>query len=98
MAAGRWRERPGARTVRGGLVRPVPVAAANRLSGGLGRGPSSLRFFGRALRQRRAGAKLTEEELAAAAGLSPRSVSNLERGTDRTAHKDTAALLAGRWA
>jgi len=33
--------------------------------------------------------------LAAAAGVSPRSVSNLERGINRTAHKDTAVLLAG---
>jgi transcriptional regulator with XRE-family HTH domain len=38
---------------------------------------------------------LTQEELAEAAGLSPRSVSDLERGIHRTAHKDTAALLAG---
>jgi len=47
------------------------------------------------LRQLRAQAKLTQEELAEAAGLSPRSVSDLERGIHRTAHKDTAGLLAG---
>src|ERR1700730_3824733 len=46
-------------------------------------------------RQLRAEAKLTQEELAAAAGVSARSVSNLERGINRTAHKDTAVLLAG---
>ncbi|HKA97408.1 MAG TPA: helix-turn-helix domain-containing protein, partial [Streptosporangiaceae bacterium] len=51
--------------------------------------------FARLLRQLRAGTKLTQEELAAAAGVSPRSVSNLERGINRTAHKDTAVLLAG---
>jgi WD40 repeat protein/transcriptional regulator with XRE-family HTH domain len=51
--------------------------------------------FAGLLRQLRAGAKLTQEELAAAAGVSPRSVSNLERGVNRTAHKDTAVLLAG---
>src|SRR5262249_43688028 len=45
--------------------------------------------------QLRAEAKLTQEELAEAAGLSPRSVSDLERGITRTAHKDTALLLAG---
>src|SRR6201987_1618326 len=45
--------------------------------------------------QLRARAKLTQEELAAAAGVSPRSVSDLERGINRTAHKDTAELLAG---
>ena len=51
--------------------------------------------FAGLLRQLRAEAKLTQEELAAAAGVSPRSVSNLERGINRTAHKDTAVLLAG---
>src|SRR5262249_47956997 len=50
--------------------------------------------FADLLRQLRAEAKLTQEELAEAAGLSPRSVSDLERGIHRTAHKDTAVLLA----
>ena len=40
------------------------------------------------------GARLTQEELAEAAGVSPRSVSDLERGINRTARKDTALLLA----
>lgn len=52
----------------------------------------SLSFAG-LLRQLRAGAGLTQEELAAAARLSPRSVSDLERGINRTARKDTALLL-----
>ena len=39
--------------------------------------------------------QLRQEELAEAAGLSPRTVSDLERGVNRTAHKDTAGLLAG---
>src|SRR5262249_7167013 len=39
-------------------------------------------------------AALTQEELAEAAGVSPRSVSDLERGINRTARKDTALLLA----
>ena len=51
--------------------------------------------FAGLLRQLRAEAGLTQEELAEAAGLSPRSVSDLERGINRTARKDTAALLAG---
>ena len=51
--------------------------------------------FAGLLRQLRSEAKLTQEELAAAARLSPRSVSDLERGINRTAHKDTAVLLAG---
>src|SRR5690349_4058606 len=50
--------------------------------------------FGDLIRQLRAEAKLTQEELAEAAGLSPRSVSDLERGINRTAHKGTAVLLA----
>ena len=51
--------------------------------------------FAGLLRQLRAEARLTQEELAEAASLSPRSVSDLERGINRTAHKDTALLLAG---
>ena len=51
--------------------------------------------FGGLLRQLRAEAKLTQEELAEAARLSPRAVSDLERGVNRTARKDTAELLAG---
>src|ERR1700733_5867617 len=56
--------------------------------------PSALRFAG-LLRQLRREARLTQEELAEAAGLSPRSISDLERGVNLTAHKDTALLLAG---
>jgi tetratricopeptide (TPR) repeat protein/transcriptional regulator with XRE-family HTH domain len=51
--------------------------------------------FAGLLRQLRAEARLTQEELAEAASLSPRSVSDLERGVSRTAHKETAQLLAG---
>ena len=51
--------------------------------------------FAGLLRQLRARAGLTQEELAEAAGVSPRSVSDLERAIHRTAHKDTAVLLAG---
>jgi tetratricopeptide (TPR) repeat protein/transcriptional regulator with XRE-family HTH domain len=50
--------------------------------------------FADLLRQLRAEARLTQEELAEVAGLSPRSVSDLERGINRTARKDTALLLA----
>ena len=50
--------------------------------------------FAGLLRQLRAQARLTQEELAEAAELSPRSVSDLERGINRTARKDTALLLA----
>jgi DNA-binding XRE family transcriptional regulator len=51
--------------------------------------------FGGLLRQLRARARLTQEELAEAASLSTRTVSDLERGINRTAHKETADLLAG---
>jgi tetratricopeptide (TPR) repeat protein/transcriptional regulator with XRE-family HTH domain len=50
--------------------------------------------FAELLRELRAEARLTQEELAEAASLSPRSVSDLERGIHRTAHRDTARLLA----
>jgi tetratricopeptide (TPR) repeat protein/DNA-binding XRE family transcriptional regulator len=50
--------------------------------------------FGALLRELRAQAGLTQEELAAAAKLSSRSVSDLERGVAQTARKETARLLA----
>ena len=61
-------------------MRPVAEQAAPR--------------FGELLRQLRDDAGLTQEELAEASGLSPRSVSDLERGINRTARKETARLLA----
>ncbi len=51
--------------------------------------------FAGLLRQLRAGVGLTQQELAKAAGLSPRAVSDLERGINRTARKDSAVRLAG---
>jgi tetratricopeptide (TPR) repeat protein/transcriptional regulator with XRE-family HTH domain len=51
--------------------------------------------FGGLLRQLRSDAGLTQEELAEAAQVSQRAVSDLERGINRTARKDTALLLAG---
>ena len=50
--------------------------------------------FAGVLRGLRAGAGLTQEELAEAAGLSPRAISYLERGVVATPHKDTVRLLA----
>ena len=46
------------------------------------------------LRQLRARAQLTQQELAKAAGVSPRAVSDLERGINHTARQDTAVRLA----
>ncbi len=50
--------------------------------------------FAALLRQLRDEVKLTQEELAHAAGLSPRAISDLERGINRTARKSTAGQLA----
>jgi tetratricopeptide (TPR) repeat protein/DNA-binding XRE family transcriptional regulator len=50
--------------------------------------------FADLLRKLRTEARLTQEELAEAAGLSPRAISDLERGVNLTARKDTARLLA----
>ena len=50
--------------------------------------------FGSLLRRLRKDAGLTQEELAAAAQVSQRAVSDLERGINHTARKDTALLLA----
>ena len=46
------------------------------------------------LRQLRAERGLTQEELASAAGISPRTISDLERGINQTPRKATAELLA----
>ena len=51
--------------------------------------------FGGLLRQLRDEAGLTQDELAEAAQVSQRAVSDLERGVNATARKDTAVLLAG---
>src|SRR5262245_65671731 len=50
--------------------------------------------FGGLLRQLRTRAQLTQRELAQAATLSTRTVSDLERGVNCTARKTTAELLA----
>jgi tetratricopeptide (TPR) repeat protein/transcriptional regulator with XRE-family HTH domain len=50
--------------------------------------------FAALMRLLRTEARLTQEELAEAAGLNPRSVSDLERGIHQTARKATAGLLA----
>ena len=50
--------------------------------------------FGGLLRRLRDDAGLTQDELAEAAQVSQRAVSDLERGINRTARKDTAVLLA----
>ena len=76
--------------------RASPVHRGTGLVRGDGPVPEqpALSFAG-LLRRLRDDAGLTQEELAEAAGLSPRSVSDLERGVNLTARHDTARLLAG---
>jgi DNA-binding XRE family transcriptional regulator len=50
--------------------------------------------FAALLQRLRISAGMTQDELAKAAEVSPRTVSDLERGINRTARKDTAELLA----
>lgn len=50
--------------------------------------------FAELLRRLRTDAELTQEQLAERAGVSPRSVSDLERGINKTARRDTTRLLA----
>jgi non-specific serine/threonine protein kinase len=51
--------------------------------------------FGEVLRDYRRAAGLTQEELAERAGVSPRSISEMERGGAHVPRRDTIALLAG---
>src|SRR5512141_663631 len=88
--------RAGLRTVGPGSV---PPGTGGRTGRGVRSGTAVVEepalTFAALLRQLRAEARLTQEELAEAARLSPRSVSDLERGINRTARKETAVLLAG---
>ena len=54
---------------------------------------SDISFAG-LLRQKRTGARMTQHDLAEAAGLSERAVSDLERGLVRKPRKETVSLLA----
>jgi predicted ATPase/DNA-binding XRE family transcriptional regulator len=49
--------------------------------------------FGALLKRQRLSAGLTHESLAERAGLSPRTISDLERGVSRRPHRDTLELL-----
>ena len=74
-----------------------------RWAGGGGEGPvvdgpaaeQAALGFGGLLRRLRDQAGLTQDELAEAAAVSQRAISDLERGINATARKDTAVLLAG---
>jgi DNA-binding XRE family transcriptional regulator len=83
-----------------GMIRPAysqaRVLPAWGLRGGVGEafeavaGQRTLSFAG-LLRQLRAEARLTQEELAETAGVSPRSINDLERGLHATAQGLRAA-------
>src|SRR5262249_32062637 len=78
-----WGLAPGGRRGGKGPVGDGPAAGQAALGcGGL-------------LRQLRVDAGLTQDELAEAAQVSQRAISDLERGINATARKDTAVLLAG---
>src|ERR1700689_1615901 len=51
--------------------------------------------FAGLLRKLRSEARLTQEDLAEASGVRPRSISDLERGIATNPRKDTIRLLAG---
>ncbi|MDF3041129.1 MAG: Protein kinase [Thermomicrobiales bacterium] len=55
---------------------------------------ATLRAFGHLLKRLRAEADLTQEELAERAGISVRSISDLERGPSHLPRRDTVQLLA----
>ena len=64
------------------LARPQPMT------------PADARWaFGALLKRHRLSAGLTHESLAERAGLSPRTISDLERGVSRRPHRDTLELL-----
>src|SRR5205823_4053574 len=50
--------------------------------------------FGNLLRRYRAAAELTQEELAERAGVSARTIGDVERGVSRAPHQATVGLLA----
>ncbi len=80
--------------VRGEQVYVLPPGSEPAARGVEAMAEWPVREFAVLLRQLRLDAGLTQEELADAAHLSPRSISDLERGINRTARKDTARLLA----
>src|SRR5687768_11881669 len=55
---------------------------------------SNVSPFGECLRRLRTSAALTQEDLAERAGLSPRGISDLERGARRAPHLATVRMIA----
>jgi len=90
-----WQGRARVRTVGEDLFYPVGTAVAEGCEVCWTVAEQPVLSFAGLLRQLRTEAKLTQEELAEAARVSQRAVSDLERGINRTARQDTALLLAG---
>src|SRR5262245_15271502 len=95
---GGWQGRPGRHSVG---ARSVPARPWQPRAGGAGGGRAGAvagggrrLSFARWVRRWRAAAGVAEAELADAASLSPQAVAALDRGVRRTAHKDTAVLIA----
>jgi len=80
----KWAQQPGPRAER----------AARSVRGLYLTGERVMMAFGQLLRRSRTSAGLSQEELARAAALSTRTVSDLERGVNLTARNQTARLLA----
>jgi len=74
--------------------RPLGSIAGSGLKGRWAVAEQPALTFAALLRRLRTEARMTQEELAQAAHLSPRSVSDLERGIHQTARKHSALLLA----
>jgi transcriptional regulator with XRE-family HTH domain len=94
-AAAAWPDAAGRDAERGGPRAGLPCGGMRLAEGCRIMAELPALGFADLLRQLRAEAQLTQEELAEAAKLSPRSVSDLERSIHPTARKDTAVLLAG---
>ena len=73
----------------------VDTARLTRQGGNLEMATSSLEGFGDLLRRYRLAAGLTQEQLAALAGMSARGLSDLERGARRVPRRETVLLLSG---
>jgi transcriptional regulator with XRE-family HTH domain len=70
------------------------MVAEARPGESVGTGDTPFQAFGEVLRRLRASAGLTQEEVAERAGVSARSIGDIERGVSRVPQKQTVSLLA----
>jgi tetratricopeptide (TPR) repeat protein/transcriptional regulator with XRE-family HTH domain len=76
-------------------VRPTPDEAGKVTAAADAAAGSTTESFGAALRRQRIAAHLTQDQLAGRAGLSARSLGDIERGRVRNPRAETVRLLAG---